>query len=167
MTGCEASDLPVESHATIDSPVPRDPCVDDDHVTVTVSPFGSEAREDRATFAPKSLRVGSYAAVCDDKAPGDTISISGGSFPSGAVTVVVVAGALVVVVVDVARAVVVGATVVVVVDVVVRPGSTVVVDAPVSTPPVLVVAVSAAPNEHPAATSAKAATTSFHISIIT
>jgi hypothetical protein len=55
MTGCEASDLPVESHVTIDSPVPRNPCVDDDHVTVTVSPFGSEAIEDRATFAPKSF----------------------------------------------------------------------------------------------------------------
>jgi hypothetical protein len=57
ITGCDASDLPVESHATIDSPVPRNPCVEDDQVTVTSSPFGSEAIEDKATLAPKSFLV--------------------------------------------------------------------------------------------------------------
>jgi hypothetical protein len=101
--------------------------------------------------------------VCDDKAAGDRISISGGSFPSGAVIVVVVTGALVDVVVDVTRAAVVGATVVDVDVVVVCPCSTVVVDAPDSASSVVVVAVSAVPNEHPAPSSAKATTTSFHI----
>jgi hypothetical protein len=110
--------------------------------------------------------------MCSDKAPGDTISTSGVSFPSGAVIVVVVAGALFVVVVDVARAVVVGAAVVVVVDddvtpvdAVVSSSPAVVVDAPTPASAVLVVADSAVPNEHPAPSSAKATTTSFHMRI--
>jgi hypothetical protein len=102
-------------------------------------------------------------------AAGETISISGGSFPSGAVIVVVVAGALVVVV-DVARVVVVGAEVVVVAvevsapaDVVVSSDPTVVDNAAASTPFVVVVALSAVPNEHPVASTATATTTSFQI----
>jgi len=168
MIGWEASYPPVDNHATIDSPVPSPPWVLDDQRTVTGSPFGSDVMADNATNAPKSERSASYAAVCEDNGVGDTISISGGSFPSGAVIVVVVSGAFVVVVVGAAVVVVVVVSTVEVVDVVV-PANVVVVEEEAETPAssaltvMAVVVVSFVVGEHPAARSAAATITILHI----
>ncbi len=96
--GCDVSLPLVEMNATIDSPEPMPPVVEDTQSIVTRSPSGSETTAESATLAPKSFLSLLKAAVCDDRLVGETISRAGGPFGVAGVAKVVVVATVAVVV---------------------------------------------------------------------